>query len=99
MFESLPKPDLYVYLHVSVENLLKNIRKRGREYEQQMDPLYLESIQQGYFEYFRQVTQFPVLIIDTNKLDFVEHQEDYQLLKQAILNRENRSGVSRIILP
>ena len=99
VFESLPKPDLYVYLHVSVENLLKNIRKRGREYEQQMDPLYLESIQQGYFEYFRQVTQFPVLIIDTNKLDFVEQQEDYQLLKQAILNRENRSGVSRIILP
>jgi deoxyadenosine/deoxycytidine kinase len=99
VFESLPKPDLYVYLHLSVENLLKNIRKRGREYEQQMDPGYLESIQQGYFDYFRQVTQFPVLIIDTNKLNYVDRPEDYQLLKQAILSRENRTGVSRIILP
>jgi deoxyadenosine/deoxycytidine kinase len=99
VFESLPKPDLYVYLHLSVENLMRNIRKRGREYEQQMDPGYLESIQKGYFDYFRQVTQFPVLIIDTNKLDFVDRPEDYQLLKQAILSREKRTGVTRIILP
>jgi len=99
VFESLPKPDLYVYLHLSVENLLRNIRKRGRDYEQQMDPAYLESIQQGYFDYFRQVTQFPVLIIDTNNLNFVEKPEDYDLLKTTILHSKVRPGVNRIILP
>jgi deoxyguanosine kinase len=99
VFESLPKPDLYVYLHLSVENLIKNIRKRGRDYEQQMDPQYLETIQQGYFEYFRQVTQFPVVIIDTNKINFVENPEDYALLKQVIIHNEFKSGINRVILP
>jgi deoxyadenosine/deoxycytidine kinase len=99
VFESLPKPDLYVYLYLSVENLLKNIRKRGRDYEQTMDPKYLETIQQGYFEYFRQVTQFPVIIIDTNRIDFVENPRDYQLLKETILNGQFKPGITRIFLP
>jgi deoxyguanosine kinase len=99
VFESLPKPDLYVYLHLSVENLIKNIRKRGRAYEQQMDPRYLEQLQQGYFEYLRQVTQFPIVIIDTNLINFVDHTEDYLLLKNAILNSNFKAGINRIILP
>jgi deoxyguanosine kinase len=99
VFESLPKPDLYVYLYLTVENLVKNIRKRGRDYEQEMDPKYLEIIQQGYFDYFRQVTQFPVVIIDTNRIDFVENPRDYQLLKETILNGQFKPGVTRIILP
>lgn len=99
VFESLPKPDLYVYLHLDVDNLMKNIRKRGREYEQQMDPDYLSKIQSGYFDYFRQVTQFPVLIIDTNRIDFVNNEENYGLLKETILRGEYKPGVQRMILP
>jgi deoxyguanosine kinase len=99
VFESLTKPNLYVYLHLSVENLIKNIRKRGRDYEQQMDPQYLETLQQGYFEYFRQVTQFPVVIIDTNKINFVDYPEDYGLLKKAIFHNDFKPGINRIILP
>lgn len=98
VFESLPKPDLYVYLHVSVENLLKNIRKRGRDYEQQIDPNYLETIQQGYFDYFKQVTQFPVLIIDINGIDFVGNLSDYKLIKDYIFNTEFKLGLNRTIL-
>lgn len=98
VFESLPKPDLYVYLHVSVDNLLKNIRKRGRDYEQQIDPQYLETIQQGYFDYFKQVTQFPVLIIDVNGIDFVGNITDYKLLKDQIFNQEFKLGLNRTIL-
>jgi deoxyguanosine kinase len=98
VFESLPKPDLYVYLHVSVDNLLKNIRKRGRDYEQQIDPQYLETIQQGYFDYFKQVTQFPVLIIDINGIDFVENIADYKLIKDQIFNNEFKLGLNRTIL-
>jgi deoxyguanosine kinase len=98
VFESLPKPDLYVYLHVSVDNLLKNIRKRGREYEKNITPEYLETIQNGYFDYFRQVTQFPVLILDTNGIDFVGNFADYQILKNQILNSEFKLGITRKIL-
>jgi deoxyadenosine/deoxycytidine kinase len=78
---------------------MKNIRKRGRDYEQQMDPDYLAKIQSGYFDYFRQVTQFPVLIIDTNQIDFVNNEENYGLLKETILRGEYKPGVQRMILP
>jgi deoxyguanosine kinase len=98
VFESLPKPDLYVYLHVSVDNLLKNIRKRGREYEKNITPEYLEMIQNGYFDYLRQVTQFPVLILDTNGIDFVANFADYQFIKNEITNSEFKLGVTRKIL-
>lgn len=99
VFESLPKPDLYVYLYLTVDNLMKNIRKRGRDYEQQIDPAYLEKIQTGYFDYFRQVTQFPVLIIDTNQIDFVNNEENYLLLKKTILGNDYKAGIQRVILP
>jgi deoxyadenosine/deoxycytidine kinase len=99
VFESLPKPDLYVYLHLNIENLLRNIKKRGRDYEQQMQPEYLEKIQTGYFDYFRQSAQFPVLIIDTNRIDFVNNPEDYNLLKDIILENDYGSGIHRKIIP
>ena len=52
IFEQMPKPDLYVYLHADVERLLDNIEKRGRDYEQNIDPAYLEKIRKGYFRFF-----------------------------------------------
>jgi deoxyadenosine/deoxycytidine kinase len=97
VFESLPKPDLYVYLHLSTENLIKNIRKRGRDYEQKIDPEYLDTIQQGYFSYLKQITQFPVLILDTNGIDFVGNDEDYQMIKELIFNNEFKLGINTII--
>lgn len=99
VFESLPKPDLYVYLYLDIDHLMQNIRKRGRDFEQEMDPAYLEKIQNGYFEYFRQGTNFPVLIIDTNRIDFVNNPEHYTLLKKAILENDHKPGVTRMILP
>lgn len=96
--ESMPKPDLYVYLHTDADRLLKNIKSRGREYEQNMDRAYLEKIKNGYFNFFKQVTNFPVLIIDTNNIDFVQNPEDYQLLKNAIFNSDYKLGINRLLL-
>ena len=94
----MPKPDLYVYLHADVERLLDNIEKRGRDYEQNIDPAYLEKIRKGYFRFFKQVVNFPVLIVDTNNIDFVQNPEDYQRLKNAIFNSEYKLGINRVIL-
>jgi len=47
VFESMPKPDLYVYLHANTNKLLKNIEARGRSYEQNIEAAYLEKIQKG----------------------------------------------------
>ncbi|MGQ8338744.1 deoxynucleoside kinase [Sunxiuqinia sp. A32] len=98
IYEKLPKPDLYVYLHLDVDNLLKNIEKRGRSYEQKMDPLYLEKISQGYFSFFNQQNNFPILILDTNKIDFVRNKEHYKRIAQLIFERDYPKGINRVLM-
>ena len=98
VFETMPKPDLYVYLHADVNKLLLNIKKRGRDYEQNINPEYLEKIKSGYFGFFRQISTFPVLIIDTNNIDFVGNTEHYEQLKGAIFKSEYKLGINRLRL-
>ncbi|MDX9882282.1 MAG: deoxynucleoside kinase [Prolixibacteraceae bacterium] len=98
IYEKMPKPDLYVYLHLNTENLLRNIEIRGREYEKQIDPLYLEKIAQGYFSFFRQQGDFPIAIIDTNGIDFVGKSDHYKMLLGAIFKNEYKSGINRVLL-
>ena len=98
VFESMPKPDLYVYLHADTNRLIKNIEKRGRNYEQNIEPEYLEKIQKGYFHFFKQTTTFPILIIDINNIDFVNNPDHYQLIKEAVFKSYYKLGVNRLIL-
>jgi len=98
IYERLPKPDLYLYLHLPVKLLIQNIQKRGREYEQQIEPSYLRIIQEGYFNFFAQQNDFPVLVIDTSSIDFVENTEDYKKIKELIFGGKFSNGLNRIIL-
>src|SRR5665647_3825996 len=83
IYDKMPKPDLYVYLHKDSDLLLKNIALRGRSYESNITKDYLEKITQGYFGYFRQQSDIPVLIIDTNEIDFVNMPEDFEKITKA----------------
>jgi deoxyadenosine/deoxycytidine kinase len=98
IFETMPKPDLYVYLHVNIETLIKNIEIRGRDYEQDIDISYLENIRQGYINYLKHITDFPILILDTNNIDFVHNSDDYQKVKDAIFNSDYKLGINTVIL-
>lgn len=98
VFESMPKPDLYVYLHADTNQLLKNIKLRGRDYEQNISAEYLEKIKNGYFGFFKQITTFPILVIDINNFDFVNETDNYQKLVQAIFKRDNKFGINRLIM-
>lgn len=98
IFESMPKPDLYVYLHSNTDKLLQNIKNRGREYEKNIQPDYLEKIKNGYFSYFKKVTSFPVLVVDVNNIDFVENQGHYEQLKQLVFHSDYKLGVNMIIM-
>jgi len=98
IYDKLPKPDLYVYLHLRPENLLQNIRKRGRDYEQGINSEYLSQIEKGYFNYFRQKHDFPILLIDTNKVDFIASKEDYQKLIGIIFAAKREPGINRVII-
>jgi len=98
IYERLPKPDLYVYLHIPEDRLIENIRLRGRDYEQSIESGYLRTIKEGYFNFFSQQTDFPVLIIDTTNVDFVKNKTHYQRIKELIFENTYSSGVSREIL-
>ncbi len=94
---ALPSPDLIVYLYLDASQLLRNIEKRGRDFEQTIEKEYLETIHAGYFEYFKQVKDKRVLIIDTSNLDFVNNQNDYHRIKEVI-SKKHELGITRIIL-
>lgn len=98
IYNQLPKPDLYVYLHLTTDNLIKNIKKRGRDYEQNITEDYLRKIQNSYFDYFKQQKDFRILIIDTNNIDFVNNHKDYELIIDAIFNNEYKIGTNRVLL-
>lgn len=93
-----PKPDLYVYLHVPVERLLKNIKLRGRAYEQSIRPEYLKEVQDGYFGYFKTQTDMKIVVVDAGKLDFLNKKSDYNQLKKLIFDREYKFGMNMLIL-
>lgn len=84
MYKEIPKPDLYVYLYQNTERLLKNIKKRGRDYEQKIPSEYLDKINNGYLEFIRTHKNLNVKIIDVSDLDFVANANDYQKIISEI---------------
>ncbi len=98
IYNTLPKPDLYVYLHLPTNQLLKNIQKRGREYEQTITAEYLNSITQGYFDFFRQHPEYTFLVIDTSKIDFVTNHNDFLKIKSVIFDQSFKKGVNLVSL-
>lgn len=84
MYKELPKPDAYIYLYQNTERLLSNIKKRGRGYEQEIQPEYLENLNKGYLNFIKNQQFLKVEIIDISELDFVENRKDYLYLLEEI---------------
>ncbi|WP_316634237.1 2-amino-4-hydroxy-6-hydroxymethyldihydropteridine diphosphokinase [uncultured Flavobacterium sp.] len=84
IYKEMPKPDLYVYLYQNSERLLQNIKKRGRNYEQNISTDYLDKINNGYLDYIKSQTDLNVLIIDVSERDFVKKHEDYLFILNEI---------------
>lgn len=96
--QQAPRPDLYVYLHLPVEKLMDNIKKRGRSYEQNIKADYLKEVQDGYFGFFKSQTDLKILVIDTCEADFVNKKADYQQIKKLIFDEEFKPGMNMLIL-
>lgn len=95
--KNFPNPDLLVYLHRGVDVLLGNIKKRGRDYEAHITREYLYSIQDSYFDYFKNIVSFPVLVIDVNDLDFIAEKKYYEIIK-SLIAKKYQPGVHRVSL-
>ncbi|BCW92300.1 MAG: deoxynucleoside kinase [Acidobacteriota bacterium] len=76
----LPKPDLVVYLEASVEVCLERIRKRGRPFERTIDAAYLRRLKEAYAEFFFHYNETPLLVVNTDDLDFVHREQDFDAL-------------------
>ena len=84
MYKEISKPDIYVYLYQNTERLLENIKQRGRSYEQNIQPDYLEKIHAGYSTFIKYEKELNTLVIDVSDLDFVNKPEDFREIVNQI---------------
>jgi deoxyadenosine/deoxycytidine kinase len=78
------KPDLVLYLQASTEVLMRRIQMRGRAYERELDRKYLEDVNAAYNHFFFHYSVTPLLVVNTNDIDFVKRKEDFEdLVKQV----------------
>lgn len=101
MMEDVPgsprkKPDLLIYIHVSLDTMLKRISKRGREYEQiDQDPAlreYYQNLLRYYEPWYEQYDVSPKMMIDGDKFDFVDNPDDQALVLDLIDNKLREVG-------
>ena len=82
--KQLPKPDVVIFLQAHPDVLLKRIKKRGKAYEDEINPDYVRSLSQGYSDYFFRYRDAPLLVVNASDLDFVGRSRDYETLKQEL---------------
>ena len=83
----LPPPNLIVYLKASVPTLIEAIHRRGRDFEQDVSPLYLQQLNELYNAWIEDFTLCPILTIQTDQLDFVRFDKDFYSIKEQILEK------------
>ncbi|WP_420321625.1 2-amino-4-hydroxy-6-hydroxymethyldihydropteridine diphosphokinase [Flagellimonas sp.] len=84
MYKEVKKPEIYLYLYQNTERLLENIKKRGRDYEQNISPDYLEQINRGYLDFIKGHPDQNSLILDISELNFVDNKNDYDTILKAL---------------
>ena len=77
LYKSIVKPDLIIFLNQKIENLMRNIEKRGRKYESTISEDYLKKINQSYSDFFKSRPDLNVKFIDVSEMDFVKNRLDY----------------------
>ena len=93
IYEMVPVPDLYIYLHRPVDVLLDFIAKRGRDYERFIDAGYLKKIQDGYFRFFKEHPELSIVIVDVGDLDFIADENIFENLLR-IMNSDYSKGLT-----
>lgn len=86
--DDLPKPNLVLYIEAELDTLMYRINKRGRSFEQDMDPAYMEQLIADYktgMDYLANSSNPPVMIkVNAEQLDFVEHPEHFRQIVNQV---------------
>jgi len=93
----LPPPDLVVYLRASVPTLMARIARRGRTFEREISPAYLEQLNTLYEEWVARFSLCPVLTISSDSLDFVGNSHHLDLIVEKVL--EKLRGREEVVFP
>lgn len=93
MYSEVRKPRLYVYLYQHTERLLEQIARRGRTYELGIPAEYLQQIHRGYFDFMKNSPELNALVIDLEGMDFVQHESDYRLILDRMLEHSLKDAV------
>jgi deoxyadenosine/deoxycytidine kinase len=80
------KPDIVVYLQAAPETLMDRIARRDRPFERDMERDYIAQLNDAYNRFFFHYTDTPLLVVDTNAIDFVNQPDDYEDLVRRILS-------------
>lgn len=83
-----PVPDLVVYIRSSVDRLLANIARRGREYEANMDPVYLAELSVAYDQHFLRYTAGPIVVLTATDIDFVGNPSQREAVLRQVLGKD-----------
>lgn len=84
IMRAISPPDLMIYLKADIPKLLKQIKRRGRDYEQSIDPNYLKSLNVLYEKFSGQYKHGKLIEIDVNDMDFVSNEDDFISITKAI---------------
>lgn len=87
MTSYLQPPDLIVYLKADINTLMKQIRARGREFEKSIERKYLMRLNKSYGQWTRNYNEGPILVIETDKLDFVHNPEHFEFIFNKIKSK------------
>jgi deoxyguanosine kinase len=88
LYETVPKPDLVIYLQGNLDTLLRRIKRRGRAYEKSISPQYLQELSEAYSHYFYRYEETPLLVVNTNDIDFVNTPAHFDQLVEQIRNAQ-----------
>ena len=79
-----PQPDLVIYLQASPDTLVERVKRRGSAFEKSISEDYLWRLAETYTRFFYQYETAPVMIVNSENLNFVDNQEDFDLLLQRL---------------
>lgn len=79
-----PIPDLVIYLQATTSTLIDRVRRRGRDYERSVTDDYLNRLGDSYGEFFHQYEDAPLMMVNSENLNFVDNEADFHLLLERI---------------
>lgn len=97
LYKKVPKPDILLFLNRPLDELQKNILSRGREYEKEISPDYLFTLNKAYENFLQRVYDIPILYINATEIN-LEKPEWLEHSFQELLSRPHAKGVKRINL-